>query len=174
MSVPARQYELAGQLLADGVEESDSTGEPVRAVLFRKAAELGERLGAEAAAGVVDLLERHGFEPRREGDTVVLGNCPFHLLARKHVETVCGMNLHLLRGALATSGDTGYEACLSPAPGRCLRGAGARFLRRWPVRNPVDRSRAVRVDGGHGRHPGHVRPSLPRRPQRARRDAGRR
>ncbi|MFE0403200.1 hypothetical protein ACFW19_15055 [Streptomyces nigra] len=119
VSVPARRYELAGQLLADAVEESDSTGEPVRAVLFRKAAELGERLGAEAAAGVVDLLERHGFEPRREGDTVVLGNRPFHLLARKHVETVCGMNLHLLRGALATSGDTGYEACLSPAPGRC-------------------------------------------------------
>lgn len=119
VSVPARQYEMAGQLLAEAVEESDSTGEPVRAVLYRKAAELGERLGGEAMTGIIDLLERYGFEPRREGETVVLGNCPFHLLARKHVETVCGMNLHLLRGALATSGDTAYQACLAPAPGRC-------------------------------------------------------
>lgn len=119
VSVPTRQYELAGQLLAEAVEESDTTGEPVRAVLYRKAAALGERLGGEAMAGVVDMLERYGFEPRREGGTVVLGNCPFHALARKHVETVCGMNLHLLRGALATSGDTAYEALLAPGPGRC-------------------------------------------------------
>ncbi|MDF3144475.1 MULTISPECIES: helix-turn-helix domain-containing protein [unclassified Streptomyces] len=119
VSLPARCYELAGRLLAQAVEESDATGEPVRAVLHRKAAGLGERLGSQATAGVVDMLERYGFEPRREGETLVLGNCPFHALARDHTETVCGMNLHLLRGALATSGDTSFEAHLAPAVGRC-------------------------------------------------------
>ncbi|MET9832668.1 helix-turn-helix domain-containing protein [Streptomyces sp. NPDC006385] len=119
VSLPERRYELAGRLLAQAVEESDATGEPVRTVLHRKAAGLGEWLGGRSAAGVVDLLERYGFEPRREGDTVVLGNCPFHALAREHTETVCGMNLHLLRGALTTSGDTCFEARLAPAPGRC-------------------------------------------------------
>jgi predicted ArsR family transcriptional regulator len=119
VSLPERRYELAGRLLAQAVEESEATGEPVRTALHRKAGELGERLGGQSVTGVVDLLERYGFEPRHEGDTVVLGNCPFHALAREHTETVCGMNLHLLRGALATSGDTAFEARLAPAPGRC-------------------------------------------------------
>ncbi|WP_107083879.1 helix-turn-helix transcriptional regulator [Streptomyces viridochromogenes] len=119
VSLPERRYELAGRLLAQAVEESDATGEPVRTVLHRKAEELGEQLGERAAAGVTELLERHGFEPRREGDAIVLGNCPFHVLAREHTETVCGMNLHLLRGVLKALDEGGFEACLAPAPGRC-------------------------------------------------------
>ncbi|AZQ39962.1 transcriptional regulator [Streptomyces cyaneochromogenes] len=119
VSLPERRYELAGRLLAQAVEESDATGEPVRGVLHRKATELGEQLGAQEATGVTDLLERHGFEPRREGDAIVLGNCPFHVLAREHTETVCGMNLHLLRGVLEALGESDLEACLAPAPGRC-------------------------------------------------------
>ena len=119
VSLPERHYELAGRLLAQAVEESDATGEPVRAVLHRKATELGEQLGAQEATGVTDLLERHGFEPRRDGEAIVLGNCPFHVLAREHTETVCGMNLYLLRGVLKVLGESGLEACLAPAPGRC-------------------------------------------------------
>ncbi|WP_328876119.1 helix-turn-helix domain-containing protein [Streptomyces sp. NBC_00287] len=119
VSLPERRYELAGRLLAQAVEESDATGEPVRIVLHRKAGELGEQLGGQEAVGVTDLLERHGFEPRRDGEAIVLGNCPFHVLAREHTETVCGMNLHLLRGVLRGLGESGLEACLVPAPGRC-------------------------------------------------------
>ncbi|MFJ2824668.1 helix-turn-helix transcriptional regulator [Streptomyces toxytricini] len=125
VTLPDRRYELAGRLLAQAVEESDATGEPVRRVLHRKAAELGEQLGgqeegAQAEAGVFGLLERYGFEPRREGDAVVLANCPFHALAREHTETVCGMNLHLLSGILQGLGDAeGMEAHLAPAPGHC-------------------------------------------------------
>ncbi|GAA4072367.1 helix-turn-helix domain-containing protein [Streptomyces shaanxiensis] len=119
VSLPERRYELAGRLLAQAVEESDATGEPVRGVLHRKATELGEQLGAQEATGVTDLLERHGFEPRRDGDAIVLGNCPFHVLAREHTETVCGMNLHLLRGVLKALGESDLVACLAPTPGRC-------------------------------------------------------
>ncbi|CAL9598972.1 hypothetical protein SUDANB120_05401 [Streptomyces sp. enrichment culture] len=125
VTLPDRRYELAGRLLAQAVEESDATGEPVRRVLHRKAAELGAQLGeqeegAKAEAGVFGLLERYGFEPRREGDAVVLANCPFHALAREHTETVCGMNLHLLSGILQGLGDAeGLEAHLAPSPGRC-------------------------------------------------------
>ncbi|MFJ5778871.1 hypothetical protein [Streptomyces sp. NPDC093094] len=50
---------------------------------------------------------------------MVLGNCPFHALAREHTDLVCGMSLHLLRAALAASGDTSFEARPAPAPGRC-------------------------------------------------------
>lgn len=120
VSLPGRRYELAGRLLARAVEESGATGEPVRDVLHREARALGARIGADGAGEeVVRVLERYGFEPRHEDGTVVLGNCPFHALAREHTQTVCGMNLHLLGGVLEGLRETGYTACLSPAEGRC-------------------------------------------------------
>ncbi|KAF3469481.1 helix-turn-helix domain-containing protein [Streptomyces sp. Tu 3180] len=120
VSLPDRRYELAGRLLARAVEESDATGEPVRDALHRNARERGARLAAEGGGeDVFRLLERHGFEPRREDGAVVLGNCPFHALARAHTRTVCGMNLHLLSGVLEGLGETGFEPRLAPEPGRC-------------------------------------------------------
>ncbi|WP_245647272.1 helix-turn-helix transcriptional regulator [Microtetraspora niveoalba] len=119
VSLPERNYELAGRLLAQALEESEDTGEPVRTVLHRKAHELGTRLVGQDRAGVFDLLERYGFEPRYDGDVIVLGNCPFHVLAREHTQTVCGMNLHLLRGVLQGLDEDRLQACLAPAPDRC-------------------------------------------------------
>ncbi|MFC5853060.1 helix-turn-helix transcriptional regulator [Streptomyces chlorus] len=119
INLPDRRYELAGRLLAQAVEESDATGEPVRKVLHRKAEELGTQLGEQNKTNVFDLLERYGFEPRHEDDAIVLANCPFHALAREHTRTVCGMNLHLLRGVLKGRDEAGLQACLAPSPGQC-------------------------------------------------------
>ncbi|MEU0384697.1 helix-turn-helix transcriptional regulator [Streptomyces chartreusis] len=119
VSLPERNYELAGRLLAQALEESEATGEPVRTVLHRKARRLGARLAGQGGPGVFDLLERYGFEPRHDGDAIVLGNCPFHALAREHTQTVCGMNLHLLGGVLEGLGDSSLHACLAPGPGHC-------------------------------------------------------
>ncbi|MFF3691589.1 helix-turn-helix transcriptional regulator [Streptomyces sp. NPDC002187] len=119
VSLPDRRYELAGRLLAQAVEESGTSGAPVQEVLHRKAEELGTQLGGQDSASLVDVLERYGFEPRRERDVIVLANCPFHALAREHTQTVCGMNLHLLRGVLHGLGEAGFTACLAPGPGRC-------------------------------------------------------
>ncbi|WP_128376600.1 helix-turn-helix transcriptional regulator [Streptomyces cavernae] len=119
VSLPERHYELAGRLLAQALEESEVTGEPVRTVLHRKARELGTQLAAQDQADVFDLLERHGFEPRHDADAIVLGNCPFHALAREHTQTVCGMNLHLLGGVLDGLGEGTLQARLAPAPGHC-------------------------------------------------------
>ncbi|MEU9919626.1 helix-turn-helix domain-containing protein [Streptomyces sp. NPDC051001] len=119
VSLPDRRYALAGRLLAQSVEESTATGAPVQEVLHRRAEELGRLLGEPGSPALLDLLERYGFEPRDEDGAIVLGNCPFHALARDHTETVCGMNLHLLRGVLDGLGELAYAACLSPSPGRC-------------------------------------------------------
>src|SRR4051794_31092380 len=110
VNLPDRRYELAGRLLAQAVEESDATGEPVREVLHRKAEELGTHLGEQNKTEVFDLLERYGFEPRHEDDAIILANCPFHALAREHTQTVCGMNLHLLRGVLKGRDEAGLQA----------------------------------------------------------------
>ncbi|MFI9012316.1 helix-turn-helix transcriptional regulator [Actinosynnema sp. NPDC053489] len=128
VSLPDRRYELAALLLADSAAEADASGEPPRTVLHRRAREFGRELGRDVggtARGAEDgrpaalrVLEGLGFEPRAVGASVVLGNCPFHSLARRHVDLVCGMNACLLEGLLDGLG-TDLAAHLAPAAGRC-------------------------------------------------------
>ncbi|MET9972272.1 transcriptional regulator, partial [Streptomyces sp. NPDC006356] len=40
-------------------------------------------------------------------------------LAREHTQTVCGMNLHLLRGVLEGLDEHGRRARLAPGAGHC-------------------------------------------------------
>ncbi|GAB2960154.1 helix-turn-helix transcriptional regulator [Saccharothrix stipae] len=132
VSLPDRRYELAGLLLADVLAEVETSGEQPRAVLHRRARDLGRDLGEDARAArdgeegrlaALRTLESFGFEPRASDDpgdaAIVLGNCPFHSLARRHTELVCGMNLCLLDGLLDGLAGTGLTAHLDPAPGRC-------------------------------------------------------
>jgi predicted ArsR family transcriptional regulator len=118
VSVPERQYELAGELLAAAVDESARTGEPAREALLRLARDLGRELGARAG-DFEKVIGDHGFEPRPDdsGGTV-LTNCPFHRLAQRHTETVCHLNLELLRGAAEATGRH-QEIVFDPGPGRC-------------------------------------------------------
>ncbi|MGW4116253.1 helix-turn-helix transcriptional regulator [Actinosynnema sp. NPDC004786] len=129
VSLPDRRYELAAMLLADAVSEADTTGEPPRAVLDRRARDLGRDLGRDVGRTSRDApdsrhaalraLESFGFEPRPVDAAIVLGNCPFHSLARQHTELVCGMNLCLLDGLLDGLAATDLTARLAPAPDRC-------------------------------------------------------
>lgn len=116
VSLPERQYELAGHLLASAVEESAETGGPAREILARRARELGRELAADAP-GLLGALEAHGFEPRAEADAVLLGNCPFHRLAQAHTRLVCEMNVALLEGLVEGSGEHGLS--VDPRPGPC-------------------------------------------------------
>lgn len=125
VSLPERRYELAARLLADAIVDTGTTGEPPGDVLRRRAHELGKEIG-EAARGADDAhvavlrtLRDFGFEPKSNGDTTVLVNCPFHSLARLHTELVCGMNLRLLDGVLDGLAATGIAARLAPQPGYC-------------------------------------------------------
>ncbi|MDQ1585623.1 MAG: hypothetical protein QOJ90_3131 [Actinomycetota bacterium] len=127
VSLPERRYALAGDVLAEAVEVSGRGGSPVGDAVRRVAAETGRRLAgmseqpegtpAMDRAGVA--LAEQGFEPRMEGDTLVLGNCPFHRLAERHREVVCGMNLALIEGLLSGLACTELEPVLDPGPGRC-------------------------------------------------------
>jgi predicted ArsR family transcriptional regulator len=119
VTVPERRYDFAGHLLLAAIEESTRTGTPVAEALLRTAGETGRALGADAGS-LEKVLEDHGFEPRPDGDGgIVLGNCPFHRLARQHTETVCHLNLELLRGAAEGSQDRRHTMVLDPGVGRC-------------------------------------------------------
>jgi predicted ArsR family transcriptional regulator len=132
VSLPPREYDLAGRLLAGAVAQAQQSGEPPREVLDRQARDFGqamgrqengERRGDQSCQGdtgrLMGLLEDHGFEPRFAGSDIVLRNCPFHALAQEHAALVCGMNLHLLEGVLEGLDMTGLHARLDPGPSRC-------------------------------------------------------
>ena len=132
VSLPDREYLLAGRLLADSVAESVSSGDPVLDVLHRRASAHGRSLGRTALAGApapgssasalrlaTQVLAEHGYEPRPEGERVVLSNCPFHALAKVQTELVCHMNEALIAGVAATLGPHCPHVTLDPEPGRC-------------------------------------------------------
>ncbi len=117
--LPDRRYEAASHLLADALVEAESSGEPVREVLNRRAYEWGSDLAASASGEVTEALADLGFEPRENGCSILLGNCPFHSLAQRHTRLVCGMNLCLVSGLLDGIEADGVTARLDPSPGRC-------------------------------------------------------
>lgn len=119
VSLPDRRYEAASHLLTDALVEAESTGEPAREILNRRAYEWGADLAARAPDGVVEALAGFGFEPREDGGSILLGNCPFHSLAHRHTQLVCGMNLCLVSGLLDGIGASGASARLDPSPGHC-------------------------------------------------------
>jgi len=119
VSLPDRRYEAASHLLTDALLEAEITGESAREILNRRAYEWGEDLAAEADGDVVRALEDLGFEPQPEDGTILLGNCPFHSLAQKHTQLVCGMNLCLVSGILDGIAARSHTASLDPSPGHC-------------------------------------------------------
>ena len=91
-----------------------------------------------AAAALIDaalaVLDEQGYEPRTQGNEVVLANCPFHALVDEQRDLVCGMNHDLLCGLAAGSRRR-----------RARRPAGAvrRHLLRPPPRRRTDRHRST-------------------------------
>jgi predicted ArsR family transcriptional regulator len=132
ISLPVRRYELAGQLMADAIAETASTGAPILTALHRVAAAHGSALGRTAIASdgpprdygnalgvVLQALSRSGYEPQPEGTRVTMANCPFHALAQAHTELVCQMNHALIAGLADSVAPCHLEARLEPGDHRC-------------------------------------------------------
>ncbi|MEV0193425.1 helix-turn-helix domain-containing protein [Kitasatospora purpeofusca] len=127
VSLPARDYRTAAELLAGAAESAG-----LDLALHEAARRRGEALrGAGAPCGDLDqameLLAARGYEPyavRAEDDAdsgaataVRMRNCPFHAVAEQFPPLVCGMNLALLEGLLGTDGPV--RARLDARPGEC-------------------------------------------------------
>ncbi|MFD5825594.1 helix-turn-helix transcriptional regulator [Lentzea sp. NPDC060358] len=119
ISLPGRRYEAASHLLTDSLAEAGSTGGPVREILDRRAYAWGTSLAGQTSGGVLEALADFGFEPHEDGGSILLGNCPFDSLARRHAQLVCGMNLCLVSGLLDGIGAHGASARPDPSPQRC-------------------------------------------------------
>jgi predicted ArsR family transcriptional regulator len=128
VTIPPREYELAARLLVRAVE-SDASGHSQAALhdaAFRLGTELGTRLwrgepGADDVQRALDVvLTAHGYQPERAADGATrLRNCPFHLLAERHKEVVCGMNLALIDGVTRGLHADTLRPVLDPQAGYC-------------------------------------------------------
>jgi predicted ArsR family transcriptional regulator len=129
VSLPARDYRTAAELLAEAAEQAG-----LDAGLWAAARSRGEALrgSAEPCGGLeeaMEMLAARGYEPYLEGAedaegatragarVVRMRNCPFHAVAERFPPLVCGMNLALLEGLLGADGPV--RARMDPRPGEC-------------------------------------------------------
>lgn len=128
ISLPHREYELAGRLMAQAIAQSAITGEPVVEVLNRVAHDYGYTIGttdqpaADASAALnrtLRVLSRHGYEPRPTQTEIELANCPFHALAQEQTELACYMNHALITGVAEAQAPHSPDVRLCPGPDRC-------------------------------------------------------
>lgn len=133
VSIPFRSYEVVGDILLDALESSHRTGSPIEAVrdaAFEQGVEMGKSIrpdrsgrpgGRKAQVDVVtEVLSEKGYEPYRdERGNLRLHNCPFHRLAQRSPELVCGLNHAFVDGLLHGLGVKSLAATLDPQPGEC-------------------------------------------------------
>lgn len=133
VSLPARRYDVAGEVLADAIDRSLRETLPLAEAVRAAAEKRGREMAASAPPApsdtggatehhvdrVAGVLAAHGYEPRTSDTRIDLANCPFHALAREHTELVCGMNVSLVSGVLDELGCHRLEAVLAPEPGLC-------------------------------------------------------
>ncbi|WP_028813282.1 helix-turn-helix transcriptional regulator [Streptomyces flavidovirens] len=135
VSLPARDYRTAAELLAEAAEQAG-----LDAGLCAAAYRRGEALrGTSAPCGgleeAMEVLAARGYEPHVErvagvrdaeaveeatgvaARVVRMRNCPFHAVAERFPPLVCGMNLALLEGLLGADGP--LRARMDPRPGEC-------------------------------------------------------
>lgn len=128
-TVPPRRYELLAEILVRAAA-AQAPGEGMRTAAVRVARDRGVELGREQArrdgAGrdvgeeLTALLVRLGYEPRRDGDAIVLTNCPFQRLRVTDTELVCAVNAALGEGYLDGLGmNEALTARLRPCPVNC-------------------------------------------------------
>ncbi|WP_030385348.1 helix-turn-helix transcriptional regulator [Streptomyces sp. NRRL S-241] len=129
VSLPARDYRTAAELLAEAADEAG-----LDAALCASARRRGEALRGSAGpcgglAEAMEVLAARGYEPHLEGaegeggteggaaPVVRMRNCPFHAVAERFPPLVCGMNLALLEGLVGADGPV--RARMDARPGQC-------------------------------------------------------
>ncbi|WP_411573644.1 helix-turn-helix transcriptional regulator [Streptomyces fradiae] len=145
VSLPARDYRTAAELLAEAAEQVGLDPELCAAARRRGEALRGSAAPCGSLEEAAAVLAARGYEPRLEGvegiegiegveggegasgrggeaaeqpaPVVRMRNCPFHAVAERFPPLVCGMNLALLEGLLGADGPV--RARMDPRPGEC-------------------------------------------------------
>ena len=129
LSLPPRRYDLAGSLLADAITRAKSDRTPIGEAVTQVAREAGQRVGFENSVtgdgsvnevALMNVLARHGYEPKKLGSQITLLNCPFDNLAEQYRDLVCGMNFEFISGVVDGIGESEkFTTRLLPETGCC-------------------------------------------------------
>lgn len=143
-SVPPRRYDLVAEVLLAAATDQ-RPGETLDVAARRCARARGAALADELKPArrtasrrrLELLLGRLGYTPERDGDTVLLRNCPFDRLRATDQTLVCNINHALAQGYLDGVGADDLTAELRPCAHNCcvvIRPAAAvtRASRRVP------------------------------------------
>ncbi|MFI7355834.1 helix-turn-helix transcriptional regulator [Streptomyces avidinii] len=130
VSLPARDYRTAAELLAEAAEGAGLDAALCASARRRGDAERGSVAPCGGLAEAMEVLAARGYEPHLEGGggaqdadgeaaerVVRMRNCPFHAVAERFPPLVCGMNLALLEGLLGADGPV--RARMDARPGEC-------------------------------------------------------
>ncbi|MGQ5639897.1 MULTISPECIES: helix-turn-helix transcriptional regulator [unclassified Streptomyces] len=129
VSLPARDYRTAAELLAEAAEQAGLDAGLCAAARRRGEVLRGSAVPCGGLEEAMEVLAARGYEPRLEGAedaeggseaataVVRMRNCPFHAVAERFPPLVCGMNLALLEGLFGTDGPV--RARMDPRPGEC-------------------------------------------------------
>ncbi len=134
VSIPPRKHDLLAEVLLDAATSDEP--DAIRKAAYDRGHRAGAderlrtrpgRLGTERALTLLAAtMRQHGFEPARESSTSVrLHTCPFHPMAARSPELVCGINHAFLTGLLDGLDAPTLTAELAPRSGECcveLRG----------------------------------------------------
>jgi predicted ArsR family transcriptional regulator len=138
VSLPPRQYDLAAEILAEGIERRpESSAGVIEAARERGAQLAADAVDAAGAAGpagaasatvvessgreaLLELLRTQGYEPFSDADgSIRLRNCPFHALVADHRQLTCAMNLAMLEAVAERVPETGLRPVPRPSEGFC-------------------------------------------------------
>jgi predicted ArsR family transcriptional regulator len=112
---------LAGALARSDVDQGRS-----RAISAGRAWARGlvpEHSGSvDRRSGLLEVLDRLGFDPAPDGDVVQLRGCPFRDAARRHPQIVCSAHLGLVQQLLDGDGGSPQDVRLLPfvQPNLCV------------------------------------------------------
>lgn len=121
VTLPARNYDLAADVMAEALEELGARGaralRPVARERGRQVASHAQ--GQDPRASLLGALRGAGYEPEVEPDgSVMLRNCPYDALALDHRDLTCGMSAAWAEGVVdGLAAPMRVE--LEPAAGRC-------------------------------------------------------
>ncbi|MFC8914849.1 helix-turn-helix transcriptional regulator [Streptomyces sp. NPDC057116] len=135
VSLPARDYRTAAELLAEAAEWAGLDAGLCAAARRRGEASRASEAPCGSLEEAMEMLAARGYEPYLEGAEAAPGaggaeetagaavrvvrmrNCPFHAVAEQFPPLVCGMNLALLEGLLGEGGP--LRARMDARPGEC-------------------------------------------------------
>lgn len=117
ITVPPRRHDLAALILLRAVIGAEKSADTR---LLEEARRCGRELAGETPGRELEpVLDELGYEPRpAAGRCIDLLNCPFHELVEEAQETVCAMNLALLKG-VTDAIPSPQVAVLQPREGYC-------------------------------------------------------